>query len=147
MRRLASIVVATASLFIPSARSGGQQNSAAAWLSIVVSAPVGPTLGIEVAVRARAEHFLNDTCRPSGLEGIQLLSVQTGHDEVFHLHIYCRQDMAASADYKVSMISVPDHKVDATTKAVLAKPNLHIGPLFLGATGEPDAIVLIEKAQ
>lgn len=42
---------------------------------------------------------------------------------------------------------VPNHKVNETAKALLGKPKIHVGPLYLGATGEPDGILLIEKTQ
>jgi hypothetical protein len=147
VRKLASVAAVAVSLFITAARSGGQQNPAPTWLTIVISAPVAPSQGIESFIGPSTESFINDTCQPSGLDGIQVLSVQTGHNEVFHLHVYCRQDKAASAHYKVTMVPVPDHKVDDTAKTMLGKPSFRVGPLYLGATGEPDAIVLIEKTQ
>lgn len=147
MRKLASITAVAVSLLITSTSSGAQQTPTSAWLTIVISAPVVPDQAVESFINPSTESFLNDTCEPSGLDGIQILSVQTGHNEVFHLHVYCRKDKATSAHYKVTMVSVPNHKVDATAKTVFGKPNLRVGPLYLGPTGEPDAIVVIEKTQ
>lgn len=103
MRKLAPITAVAISLFITATGSSGQQNPT--WLTIVISAPVAPSQGIESFINLSTESFINDTCQPSGLDGIQVLSVQTGHNEVFHLHVYCRQDNAASAHYKVTMVS------------------------------------------
>jgi hypothetical protein len=147
MRKLASIAAVALSLFATAARSSGQQNSAPAWLTLVISAPVVPNQGVESLINPSTQSFLNNTCQPSGLDGIQVLSVQTGHNEVLHLHLYCRQGKATSAHYNVTMIPVPNHKVDETAKTVFEKPNVRIGPLYLGPTGEPDAILLIEKTQ
>jgi hypothetical protein len=145
LRKLASITAVAISLFITATGSSGQQNPT--WLTIVISAPVAPSQGIESFINLSTESFINDTCQPAGLDGIQVLSVQTGHNEVFHLHVYCRQDNAASAHYKVTMVPVPNHKVNETAKALLGKAKIRVGPLYLGATGEPDGILLIEKTQ
>jgi hypothetical protein len=147
VRKLASIAAVAISLFINATRSSGQQTPTPAWLNIVISAPVVPNQGVEGFIDLSTESFINDTCQPSGLDGIQVLSVQTGHNEVFHLHVYCRQDKATSTHYKVAMVPVPNHKVDETAKTVLGRPNFRVGPLYLGATGEADAILLIEKTQ
>jgi hypothetical protein len=147
VRKLAFVTAVAISLSITGTHSSCQQNPAPAWLNIVISAPVLPSQSVESFIDLGTGSFLNDTCQPSALDGLQFLSVQTGHNEVFHLHVYCRQDKAASARYKVTMLPVPNHKVDETAKAVLGKPKVRLGPLYLGATGEPDAILLIEKTQ
>jgi hypothetical protein len=146
VRRLASIAALAISLFIPATRSSGQQGPHA-WLNIVISVPMAPNQSVESFIDLGAENFINDTCQPSGLDGIHVLSVQTGHNEVFHLHVYCRLDKASSVHYKVTMLPVPNHKVDETAKTMIGKPNVRVGPLYLGSTGEPDAILLIEKTQ
>lgn len=147
MRKIASILAVAILLFITPTRSSSQQNPASAWLTIVISAPAGPNQGIQSFINPSTESFINDTCQPSDLDGIQLLSVQTGHNEAFHLHVYCRQDKAASVHYKVTLVPVPNHKVDETAKTMFEKPKVRVGPLYLGPTGEPDAILLIEKMQ
>jgi hypothetical protein len=147
VRKLASILAVAILLFITPTRSSSQQNPAPTWLTIVISAPVVPNQGVQSFIKPSTESFINDTCQPSGLDGIQVLSVQTGHNEVFHLHVYCRQDKATSAHYKVTLVPVPNHKVDETAKTMFEKPNVRVGPLFLGPPGEPDAILLIEKMQ
>jgi hypothetical protein len=147
MRKLSSITVVTISLFIVATHSSGQQNRPPAWLNLVISAPVAPNQNVESVINPGAESFINDTCQPSGLDGIQVLSVQTGHNEVFHLHVYCRQDKAVSTHYKVSMVPVPDHKVDETAKTLIGRLNVRVGPLYLGPTDQPDALILIEKTQ
>jgi hypothetical protein len=145
MRKLASIIAVAISIFITAGHSSGQQNPA--WLTIVISAPVAPAQGAGSFINLSTESFINDTCQPSGLDGIQVLSVQTGHNEVFHLHVFCRQDNASSAHYKVTMVPIPNHKVNETAKSLLGRANIRLGPLYLGATGEPDGILLIEKTQ
>lgn len=135
------------SLLITATHSSGQKNPAPMWVSIVISSPVALHQAIESLITLSTENFINDTCQPSDLNGIQVLSVQTGHNEVFHLHVYCRLDKTPSAHYKVTMLAVPNHKVDETARTVFGKPNVRIGPLYLGSTGQPDAILLIEKTQ
>jgi hypothetical protein len=147
VRKLASIAVLAISLFLAARRSDGQQNPAPAWLTIVISAPVASTQSVQGFISSSTESFINDTCQPSELDGIQVLSVQIGHNEVFHLHVYCRQDNAAAAHYKVTMVPVPNHTVNETAKLLLGKAKMRVGPLYLGATGEPDSILLIEKAR
>src|SRR6516165_11025022 len=43
----------------------------------------------------KVDEFINQTCQPSNLDGIQILGVQNGHDDSIKLHVYCRQDNAA----------------------------------------------------
>lgn len=145
MRELA-VIAAAVSLFLFTPALC-QQTPAPAWINVVISAPVASSEKTASFIERSTAGFLNDACQPSDLDGIQVLSVQTGHNEVFHLHVFCRQDKAASTRYKVTMLSVPNHLVDQTAKAVLGKPKIRLGPLYLGATGEPDAILLIEKMQ
>lgn len=146
MRNLTLTSALAVSLCIACTRSGGQ-TPAPVWISIVISASAAPDDGVESFINRSAESFINGTCQPSALDGLQSLSVQTGHNEDFHLHLYCRQDKAAIAHYKVSMIPVSNHRVDESAKTVIGRPNVRVGPLYLGPTGEPDAILLIEKTQ
>lgn len=89
--------------------------------------------------------FLNDTCHTSGLDGIQLLAVQPGHGQPEHLHVYCRQDNASSARYKVTLPVIEKGKVFATVKEQVGKPNIRIGPFYFGTDMDHDSVVLLEK--
>jgi hypothetical protein len=97
-----------------------------------------------------AEEFLNQDCRPSGLDGIQVFAVQKGHGSSYNLHLSCRQDKAATVHYTVRMIDVPRGKLDATFTPFLANPNVRIGPFFFGKVDAPDGvdgILVIEKTK
>lgn len=144
---LASITAVALTLFITTAGSSGQQTPTHVWLNLMISAPVASTQSTESLLKLGAESFINYTCQPSGLDGIHVLSVQTGHNEVFHLHVFCRQDRAGSVHYKTSLIPVPNHKVDETAKTIIDRPDVRVGPLYLGSTGEADGIFVIEKQQ
>jgi hypothetical protein len=90
------------------------------------------------------ESFLNQTCQPSGLDGIQMLAVQDGHGRPYHVHVYCRQDKAG-ARYRVSMPRAPTSELFAQMRAQAAQPDRRIGPFFLGNEGEPNGFLLIER--
>jgi hypothetical protein len=91
------------------------------------------------------ESFINNDCRPSGLDGIQLLGVQNGHNDAFHLHVYCRHDNAKPQQYKVMMEPIPNRNPDAAVNKVIGNPNVRVGPFYFGLGGRPDAFVLIER--
>ena len=90
------------------------------------------------------EEFLNVTCQPSDLDGIQLIGVQKGHGEVLHLHVYCRHDKDASVHYKVSRPTEARGQVDANVQKYLGHAKVRIGPFWFGAENE-DGFFLIEK--
>lgn len=90
------------------------------------------------------EEYLNNQCQPSGLDGIQLLTVQKGHDSAHNVHLYCRHDKSA-ARYQVTMSTFPFGQVDKAVQALLANPNVRIGPFYFGKQGEPDGFLLVEK--
>jgi len=93
------------------------------------------------------QEFLNRDCRPSGLDGIQLIGVQSGHDDIYHVHVYCRHDNAAGVHYAVSLVPVtPRGAVDQTVRSVLDRPNVRLGPFYFGQHGKDDGFLLIEKA-
>jgi hypothetical protein len=93
------------------------------------------------------EKFLNEECRPSDLEGIQLLGVQNGHNSTFNLHVYCRHDDSKLPQYKVIMEPIPNRNPDAAVNKVIGNPNIRVGPFYFGLDGQPDAFVLIEKTK
>ena len=95
----------------------------------------------------KVDEFINQTCQPSNLDGIQILGVQNGHDDSIKLHVYCRQDNAASAHYIVTMVSIPNRKVDETVVPILKSPKVRIGPFYFGQNGAEDAFLLIEKTK
>lgn len=137
MRKLVYIAALAVPFFINVIPASSQQNPA--WLTKEFS---GKSLSVE-----NVESFLNNTCQTSGLDGIQLLAVQGGHNQVFNLHVYCRQDKAASAHYKITMAPIPNRNPDAAVNAVLTNPNVRVGPFYFGKDGEPDAFVLVEKTK
>lgn len=91
------------------------------------------------------EEYLNTQCQPSGLDGIQLLAVQKGHDSAHNVHLFCRQDKSATARYKVTMTTFAFGQVDKAVQALLANPNVRIGPFYFGKQGEEDGFLLVEK--
>jgi hypothetical protein len=93
---------------------------------------------------ASAEQFLNDECRPSGFDGIQLLAVQKDHGSPYNLHVYCRKD-GATARYKVSMVTFARGKLGDGTKQIIGKPKVLMGPFYFGNEGEGDGILAVEK--
>jgi hypothetical protein len=93
-----------------------------------------------------AEEFLNEVCRPSGLDGIQLLAVQKDHGSPFNLHVYCRQDRSR-ARYRVSMISFPRGRLSEGTGQIIGKPNTLLGPFYFGNDGEGDGVLRVEKVR
>ncbi len=95
----------------------------------------------------QVDSFINETCRPSGLDGIQILTLQKGHNEVMNFHIYCRQDNSASAHYKVTMLPITDRKFGAAVNPVAGKPNVRLGAFYFGKDGQPDTFLVIEKTR
>src|SRR5258706_8595973 len=89
------------------------------------------------------EEYLNDECRPAGLNHIQMFAIQNGHGSPYNLHVYCRRDGSATARYKVTMAVFPKAKFSIPVTAALANPNILIGPFRFGDEG--DGILLIEK--
>ena len=147
MGRLVLIAIGAITLGLTVPRSSAQEDVASQWLNLVISIPSASSRGVDKFFSLSVEHFINQTCQPSDLTGIQVLSVQTDHNESFHLHIFCRHDKATTAHYKVSWVSIPSHLVDKTVRSVVGKPNAPIGLLYLGSTDDSDAILLIEKAR
>ena len=120
----------------PNAASGTPL--AAGWIAKEFADPAG------VPIQS-VDSFINDTCQPSGVDGIQILSLQKGHNELMNLHIYCRQDKVSSVHYKVTMNPIPDRKLGAAVNPVAGKPNVRIGAFYFGKDGDPDAFLVIEK--
>jgi len=90
------------------------------------------------------ESFLNQTCQPSGLDGIQLLAVQDGHGRPYHVHVYCRADKAA-VRYRVTMPRAATGELFAAIRTQAAQPDKRVGPFFLGNEGELNGFLLIER--
>ena len=93
------------------------------------------------------EHFLNVECRPSGLDGIQMIGIQKGHSEVLHLHIYCRPDGDRTVQYRVTRPTESKGKIDANVRSFLDKANVRIGPFWFGADENVDGFYLVEKTR
>jgi hypothetical protein len=91
------------------------------------------------------EEFLNIECRPAGLDGIQTLAVQKGHNSAYNVHVYCRRDGSAAARYRVTMTTFSFGQVDDAARTLLVNANVRIGPFYFGKDGEPDGFLLIEK--
>ena len=91
------------------------------------------------------ETFINSECRPSGLDGLQAFAIQSGHDQRFNLHLYCRKDGAAGARYKVSLVTFEKAKFSEPVARLVEQPNVRIGPFYFGKTGEGDGMLVIEK--
>lgn len=100
---------------------------------------------VEPSQTRDVESFLNGTCRTSGLEGIQLVAVQSGHGQPMHLHVYCRHDNSESSHFTVSMIPIPDRNPDKAITPVLHNPNVRVGPFYFGNEGAPDGVLIVEK--
>jgi hypothetical protein len=97
-----------------------------------------------------AEEFLNNECRPSGLDGIQMYAVQGGHADDYHLHLYCRHDQSETARYKVTLPEFPRGKMDSVVLPLLNNPNVRIGPFYFGKADTPnpkDGLLMIEKTK
>jgi hypothetical protein len=127
-------------------------------LSFVVNVWFNPTLSIgqqrpdwllkefsqEPVPVTDVQNFLNETCHTSGLDGIQLLAVQPGHDQTMHLHVYCRPDQASQGHYSVTMVPIPDRNPDKAVKPFLGNPDARVGPFYFGKDGEPDGVLIVE---
>jgi hypothetical protein len=137
MKRIALGSILIIPLAISGTVSSGQRSSN--WLTKEFS-------NSPVAVDT-VEKFINEECRPSGLDGIQILGVQNGHNSAFHLHVYCRKDNAKTGYFKVTMVPVPNRDPDAAVNGVLRNPNIRVGPFYFGNDGESDAFVLIEETR
>jgi hypothetical protein len=157
MKKLAVITALAILFFINATYSNAQQAPAAqpkpaapqakapsqlvpGWFTNEFSDPAGVSV-------EKVDALINKTCQPSGLDGIQILAVQRGHNEVMNLHIYCRQDKAANVQYKASMVLIPNRNPDAAISKVLANPKVRIGPFYFGKDGEVDAFLVIEKVK
>jgi hypothetical protein len=132
LSRRAAVALAIAGPFLAST---GQ---AAEWLAREFSK------GWDVPGHSVAD-FLNKECMPSGLDGIQMFAVQTGHDSPYNLHIYCRKDGSAGVRYKVSMATFPRAQFAATVNEALARGNVRIGPFRFGDANQDDGLLLVEK--
>ena len=93
---------------------------------------------------AEVEAYLNQTCQTSGLDGLQFLAVQNGHNNAQNLHVYCRPDKAARVHYKVTSVPIPDRNPDKAVKPFLGDPTVRIGPFYFGNDGEPDAVLIVQ---
>ena len=93
---------------------------------------------------AAVEAFLNTDCRPSDLDGVLMLAVQGGHLDRFNLHVYCRQDGALTAHYKVSLLRFDKGAFNPLVLGLLSNTELRLGPFYFGKPGEQDGLVLIE---
>lgn len=91
------------------------------------------------------ETFLNQDCKPLGFDGIQFLGIQSGHDSVLHVHVYCRRDGAAKARYKVDLATFPKGQFGPVIQAVLADPRARLGPFHFGEAGGNDGIIIVRK--
>jgi hypothetical protein len=95
-----------------------------------------------------AEEFLNVVCGPTDLSGIQLVAVQTGHDQKFNFHLYCRADHARRLHYSVTLMKFPRFKIDDAVNSVVDRPAVRVGPLFFGPkTDSRDGFILVEAHQ
>ena len=93
------------------------------------------------------ETYLNESCRPSGLDGIQLLGVQSGHGTPYHLHVYCRAD-GARVVYRVRMAPIAPNDFDPRVMAVVVdNPRVRVGPFYFGLPGESDGFLVVEKTK
>ena len=96
---------------------------------------------------AEVESYLNESCQTSGLDGIQLLGVQNGHNQALHLHVYCRPDKAAKVQYKVLLVPIPDRNPDKAVTPFLGDPVVRVGPFYFGNDGEPDGVLIVQIAK
>ena len=85
--------------------------------------------------------FLN----PATLDGIQTFAVQKGHGSEFHVHVYCRQDKARSATFRVSMVPVDRTNLEAVAQSWALRPRVRLGPFHFGSEGESDGLLVIER--
>lgn len=91
------------------------------------------------------EAFINDSCGPADLSGLQIFSIQGGHTDVPHIHIYCRTDHRKGAAYKVELATFTKGAFGPAVQRSLADRNTRIGPFFFGAPGTPDGLILIHR--
>lgn len=134
MRKVALTSAFVISLLLNANLSG---QTKPAWISKEYVDPAGVPL-------QSIESFLNDVCQPSGLDEIQLIAVQNGHADAYHLHIYCRQDKAASAHYKVTL-APQDGNVFGTLQTLVGNPNVRIGPFYFGKERALDSFLVVER--
>ena len=162
MKKIAVLAALAVSILSTAVLASAQQApSAAPAAAPVAAAPAAPAAprppsqpipgwwaieisGVDVPLE-RADALINQTCKPSGLDGIQLLALQKGHNEMMNLHVYCREDKAANVHYKVYWSDIKDKKLGASINPALANPNLRIGPFFFGKEGQADSFLAVEK--
>ncbi|HUO23408.1 MAG TPA: hypothetical protein VMU59_12895 [Caulobacteraceae bacterium] len=137
MRPLIAVVIAAP---LALAAVASQAQPAPAWVHKGFENPAGPDV-------QAAQDFLNTQCRPSGLDGLQAFAIQSGHDQAFNLHFYCRPDQSPTAQYKVTLLTFEKAKFSAPVAALLSNPNVRIGPFYFGNTGKGDGLVVIEKVK
>jgi len=94
-----------------------------------------------------AEALINETCQPKSLDGIEIFGMQKGHNEPINLHVYCRQDHAASALYKLNAVPVVGRKLGEALNPTLVKPNTRIVGFYFGKDGQDDLLLAIEKVK
>lgn len=99
---------------------------------------------IDISLPA-VEAFINDSCGPADLSGIQIFSIQGGHVDVPHIHIYCRTDHRKGAAYKVELPTFTKGAFGPVTQRWVGDTNTRIGPFVFGAPGAPDGLILIHK--
>jgi len=138
MRKIAITSALALSTFLNAEIATGQ--SKAPWIEKEFSDPI-------IVPLQSIESYINETCQPSGLDGTQLLGVQTGNGSEHHLHVYCRQDKDTSARYKVTLPVSENGNPFKTVEALLENPKVRIGPFYFGKERAQDSFLLIEKTQ
>ncbi|MBC2666479.1 hypothetical protein H7F51_13205 [Novosphingobium flavum] len=142
--------------------------SSSAWAQVPPSAPNTPPAPAPVIAGqwyhkgfedpagpppAAVEQWLNTTCQPKSLAGIQMFSIQSGHGGRWNLHVWCHVDKAAGSHYSVKLLSFGKAKFSAPVNDLVRNPKVRIGPFFLGNPAEgdkpagDDGVLVIEQTR
>lgn len=92
-----------------------------------------------------AAAFVNGSCRPADLGGIQTVWIQPGHGAGYTLFVFCRKDMKPNATYKFNMSLVSPDTLTSTATTILGNPSVKLGGYYYGNYVGKDGLLYIEK--
>jgi hypothetical protein len=93
------------------------------------------------------DKFVNETCRPSDLQGIQTIWTQLGHRASYILSVFCRPDMAPNVQYKFDMTLVSPDTIKSIGKDLLGNPTVKLGGYYYGNYVGKDGLLYIRKVR
>ena len=92
-----------------------------------------------------AAKFVNTSCQPSDVGGIQTVWTQKGNKAGYVLYVFCRHDMAPNVLYNVQMVDVSSDTIASTATTLLGNPAVKLGGYYFGNVVGKDGLLYIQK--